>query len=170
MDADRGGFHAADTWRNDITGTGGLVKTGTGTLTLAGANRYTGGTRLEHGGLVAAGTQALGGGDVDVRGGTLTVAAGTRVAGSYRQAPGSTLAVTLRRGAPSLTVARTATVERGSTLQIRLDPLCPPAAGEVLPVLTVGCLRGTFDTITVDGCEAVPRYTAAGLFVRLRCR
>jgi autotransporter-associated beta strand protein len=170
MDATQSGFHAADTWRNDITGTGGLVKTGTGTLTLAGANRYTGGTRLEHGGLVAASAQALGSGDVDVRGGTLTVAAGTRVAGSYRQAPGSTLAVTLRRGAPSLTVARTATVERGSTLRIRLDPLCPPAAGEVLPVLTAGRLRGTFDTITVDGYEAVPRYTAAGLFVRLRRR
>lgn len=39
------------TWRNNITGTGGLTKQGTGTLTLTNAQSYTGDTRVNAGAL-----------------------------------------------------------------------------------------------------------------------
>ncbi|NUS59090.1 MAG: phosphatase PAP2 family protein, partial [Streptomycetaceae bacterium] len=68
LDAAAGGFHAADAWRNDIDGCGGLTKKGSGTLTLTGHNRYTGGTVLKEGALVAGSAHALGHGDVRVQG------------------------------------------------------------------------------------------------------
>nr|WP_051105746.1 autotransporter-associated beta strand repeat-containing protein [Parafrankia discariae] len=73
LDAALGGFHAHDTWRNDINGRGGLVKSGTGTLALTGANSFTGRTAVQAGTLVAGSADALGRGPVTVRGGALRV-------------------------------------------------------------------------------------------------
>ncbi|EBP9662426.1 fibronectin-binding autotransporter adhesin ShdA [Salmonella enterica subsp. enterica] len=50
---------------NTLSGTGSLVKTGTGELTLSGDNTYSGGTTIDDGVLIAANVNALGGGDVD---------------------------------------------------------------------------------------------------------
>ncbi|EAB9238216.1 autotransporter outer membrane beta-barrel domain-containing protein [Salmonella enterica subsp. enterica serovar Indiana] len=50
---------------NTLSGTGSLVKTGTGELTLSGNNNYSGGTTIDDGVLIAANVNALGGGDVD---------------------------------------------------------------------------------------------------------
>ena len=65
-----------------ITGTGGLIKTGDGTLTLIGTNTYSGGTSL-NGGIVAVDSDSnLGTGALSFNGGTLeALAAG---AGSHR--------------------------------------------------------------------------------------
>ncbi len=160
MDAARGGFWANDSWRNDIGGDGGLVKAGTGTLTLAGSNSYRGGTRVEAGTLVAAAPGALGTGDVVLAGGTLQVS-GLRV-GGYHQTGGTLSAGT----GPALLVRGEATLERGSVLQIRLAGSCP--AHEV-EVLCARRLRGRFSAIDVDrpGHRVVPRYTSTGLSVRI---
>ncbi|WP_410642945.1 phosphatase PAP2 family protein [Amycolatopsis sp. lyj-346] len=160
MDATRGGFDANDSWRNDIGGDGGLVKAGTGTLTLAGANSYRGGTRVEAGTLVAATPGALGTGAVALAGGTLR-ASGLRV-GGYHQT-GGTLSVTAGR---ALLVRGEATLERGSVLELRLTGPCP--AHEV-DVLCARRLRGRFAAIRADrpGYRVVPRYTPTGLSVRI---
>ncbi|ECF9481028.1 autotransporter outer membrane beta-barrel domain-containing protein [Salmonella enterica subsp. enterica serovar Panama] len=50
---------------NTLSGTGSLVKTGTGELMLSGDNTYSGGTTIDDGVLIAANVNALGGGDVD---------------------------------------------------------------------------------------------------------
>ncbi|EBK2895527.1 autotransporter outer membrane beta-barrel domain-containing protein [Salmonella enterica] len=49
---------------NNIGGTGSVVKSGDETLTLSGANSYTGGTTISGGTLVASNVEALGTGDV----------------------------------------------------------------------------------------------------------
>lgn len=59
---------------NVITGTGTLTKLGAGTLTLSGANAYTGGTTVNEGNLVISNAQNFDSGNA--RGGDLTIAAG----------------------------------------------------------------------------------------------
>ena len=97
MDASAGGFSAADSWKNDISGPGALIKQGSGTLTLSGDNSYQGGTAITGGTLTAASASALGNGPVQVgAAGTLAVAPagadGGREHGAV--AVGGTLAVT----------------------------------------------------------------------------
>ncbi|GLY04551.1 phosphatase PAP2 family protein [Actinoplanes sp. NBRC 101535] len=62
------GAGVSDTWRNDISGRGGLTLRGSGTLALTGANTFRGGVRILGGTLAA---ESLG--DVTVDGGTLQV-------------------------------------------------------------------------------------------------
>jgi autotransporter-associated beta strand protein len=169
LDATAGGFKAADSWRNDIGGDGGLTKRGTGTLTLTGHNRYTGGTVLADGVLVAGSAHALGHGDVRVQGGTLALGKSLQVHGSYTQESG-TLEVALRSGRePVLEVTRRAVLGRGSTLSLRLDADRPPLAGRTVRVLAAPVLRGQFDRVELnsDTLRAVPVYTTEGLSVRL---
>ncbi|MEU9151163.1 phosphatase PAP2 family protein [Streptomyces sp. NPDC048417] len=169
LDAAAGGFSAADSWRNDIDGHGGLTKKGTGTLTLTGGNGYRGGTVVAGGTLVAASDEALGRGDVRVEAGTLRVAGDLFVRGSYAQDAG-TLEVTLGKGSKApLQVKHLAVLGKGSTLSLKLDTEHPPAAGHTLPVMDAPRLRGQFDHIELnsDKLRAVPVYTADGLSVRL---
>ncbi|ECX3745978.1 fibronectin-binding autotransporter adhesin ShdA [Salmonella enterica] len=51
--------------KNTLSGSGSLVKTGTGELTLSGDNTYSGGTTISDGTLIAASVNVLGSGDID---------------------------------------------------------------------------------------------------------
>ncbi|MDH6696068.1 phosphatase PAP2 family protein [Streptomyces sp. MAA16] len=170
LDAAAGGFGAADVWRNDIDGPGGLTKRGTGTLTLSGRNTYTGATTVRAGTLVADGAHALGDGDVRVAGGVLRTVGPVRVRGVYAQ-ESATLEVTTAgagRG-PAVEVTRRVVLGADAVLALRLDGDRPPAPGTVVRVLSAPALRGRFARIEVnsDRLRAVPVYTADGLSVRL---
>ncbi|TQJ57464.1 phosphatase PAP2 family protein [Streptomyces sp. SLBN-115] len=170
LDASKGGFDAADVWRHDIEGEGGLTKRGSGTLTLTGHNRYHGGTVLAEGVLVAGHANALGQGDVRLTGGTLRADAPVRVRGAWAQESGAVLDLTLRgHHGPVLTVSGRVRLDRGAVLSLRLDADRPPAAGTTVPVIDASALRGQFDRVELnsDHLRAVPVYTADGLAVRL---
>jgi autotransporter-associated beta strand protein len=174
MDASKGGFNAVDRWRNDIGGSGKLVKQGTGTLKLAGANSWTGGTELAAGTLQGDSVGAFGTGDVYNSGGTLVAnaPAALKLAGKYTQLSGSTtleldLGGAAAGSAGSLTVTGTATIA-GGTLRIKFASGYKPKAGDVLTVITAGSLKGKFSTITVDGFSSVtPNYGATTLTLTL---
>ncbi|MEU1408358.1 phosphatase PAP2 family protein [Streptomyces sp. NPDC005728] len=170
LDASAGGFPAADVWRNDIDGCGGMTKRGTGTLTLTGHNTYEGGTVVEDGVLVAGSVFALGRGEVRVLGGTLRTAGLARVQGTYVQEAGGTLEVTLRADRRTgLSLPGRALLGRGSVLSLHLDAEHPPAAGSTVRVIGARAVRGQFDQVKLnsDALRAVPVYTAEGLSVRL---
>jgi autotransporter-associated beta strand protein len=173
MNAADGGFSAVDSWRNDIGGRGGLVKTGTGSLTLTGANRYAGGTLVQAGTLVAGAPHALGTGDVRVQGGTLRLLSTAQVSGAYVQTSAGVLAVTLGadRELP-LTIDRSAVLGPGSVLELQLDAGHKPPTGTKVSVLRSRGLSGTFVTITVGtpGYAAIPVYSPTGVSVRLVTR
>ncbi|EEH9717623.1 AIDA autotransporter-like protein ShdA, partial [Salmonella enterica subsp. enterica] len=57
-------LNTGGTFDNAISGSGQVVKSGDETLTLSGANSYTGGTLISSGTLVASNVEALGTGDV----------------------------------------------------------------------------------------------------------
>ncbi|EKL5343526.1 autotransporter outer membrane beta-barrel domain-containing protein [Salmonella enterica] len=57
-------LNTGGTFDNAISGSGQVVKSGDETLTLSGANSYTGGTLISGGTLVASNVEALGSGDV----------------------------------------------------------------------------------------------------------
>ncbi|EBS4572532.1 AIDA autotransporter-like protein ShdA, partial [Salmonella enterica subsp. enterica serovar Fresno] len=57
-------LNTGGTFDNAISGSGQVVKSGDETLTLSGANSYTGGTLISGGTLVASNVEALGTGDV----------------------------------------------------------------------------------------------------------
>ncbi|WP_078911115.1 phosphatase PAP2 family protein [Streptomyces sp. NRRL WC-3742] len=177
LNAADGGFRAADAWRNDIAGPGGLTKRGTGTLTLTGTNRYTGTTVVEGGVLVAGSRDALGRGGVQVRGGTLRVDAergAVRVHGDYLQAAdGTALEVTLHHlHSPALTVEGRVTLGSGARLVLRVPDAEALDEDVVVPVIGGRTPQGGFGSVTVDadGYRATPIHTHDGLAVRLtRC-
>src|SRR5690606_26280728 len=55
-----GANDASTTFSGEISGPGSVIKTGAGTLTLTGANTWTGGARLEAGALILGSDGALG--------------------------------------------------------------------------------------------------------------
>jgi autotransporter-associated beta strand protein len=68
---DVGGANLTTTFNGIIEGTGSLIKSGTGSLTLANANTYSGGTLINGGTLLAGHAQAFGTGSVTIGSGTV---------------------------------------------------------------------------------------------------
>jgi autotransporter-associated beta strand protein len=170
MDASKGGFNAADRWRNDIAGTGKLVKQGTGTLKLGGNNSWTGGAQVDGGTLEALSNTAFGTGDVYVgAAGTLSSSAPGQLAigGNYAQLDKGTLNITLGAGnAGTLAVKGTATIV-GGTLHIRFASGFKPAAGTEYLVLSAASRKGVFTSVVADGVKSTVVYSNSGVSVRI---
>lgn len=170
MDASQGGFNAADTWRNDIAGSGKLTLQGSGTLTLAGNNSYTGGSQVSGGVLVAASATAFGNGDVYVgSGGSVSVAtsAPLTVAGKYTQLDSTTLELDIDgNGGGRLRVGGQLTVA-GGTLHVKFVQGYAPKAGDTIDLIDGSGSAVKFATVTVDGFKATPVYSSTGVAVKL---
>ncbi|EAB5596858.1 hypothetical protein DUV83_24780, partial [Salmonella enterica subsp. enterica] len=95
---------------NAISGSGQVVKSGDKTLTLSGANSYTGGTTISGGTLVASNVEALGTGDITDNA-TLELNAG----GDFANNIGGTGSV-VKSGDKTLTLSGSNTYTGGTTI------------------------------------------------------
>ncbi len=101
---------------NTLSGSGSLMKTGTGELTLRGDNSYSGTTTITDGTLIAANVNALGGGNIDNSGTLMLDANGAFELANVTTHTGATTAL----AAGSTLDAGQLTQENGSTLSIDL--------------------------------------------------
>ncbi|WP_410198900.1 acid phosphatase [Burkholderia gladioli] len=169
MDAAKGGFNAADTWRNDIGGNGKLSFAGSGTLTLAGNNSYGGGTQVTGGTLAAAAPNAFGRGDVYLGAGTVAIAAPSRaaIAGRFTQLAGSTLELDRGAGDAGRVAVAGPVAIAGGTLHVKFTQGYAPKPGDTVSLIDSGSFAGRFDAVVVDGYKATPLYSASGVQVRI---
>ncbi|WP_244667607.1 autotransporter serine protease [Xanthomonas sp. D-109] len=154
------GFTGSSTWANDIAGSGGLIKQGSGTLTLSGTqNTYSGDTQVQGGTLSAAslgssnvaisngatfiGTGALGGSVANA--GTFQVGAATlSLSGNYVQSSNGRLALLV---GDKLSVGGSAVLQGGSLYVLgKRDYVVNNTAYTVLQAN--GGLTGTFASVT----------------------
>ncbi|EDH7528563.1 AIDA autotransporter-like protein ShdA [Salmonella enterica subsp. enterica serovar Senftenberg] len=109
-------LNTGGTFDNAISGSGQVVKSGDETLTLSGANSYTGGTLISGGTLVASNVEALGSGDIDNYASLQLNASGQFVTANLTTHDNATTAI----GAGSALRANTLTQEANSTLAVHL--------------------------------------------------
>ncbi|EAM9833940.1 autotransporter outer membrane beta-barrel domain-containing protein [Salmonella enterica] len=103
-------LNTGGTFDNAISGSGNVVKSGADTLTLSGANSYTGGTTINGGTLVASNVEALGSGDV-----TDNAVLALNTGGDFANNIGGTGSV-VKSGDDTLTLSGSNTYTGGTTI------------------------------------------------------
>jgi autotransporter-associated beta strand protein len=169
MDATQGGFNAADTWRNPISGSGKLTLQGTGTLKLAGANTYSGGSQISGGTLEADSVAAFGTGDVYLGAGTVAINAPgvVSITGKYTQLADTTLELNIgANGQGTMKVGAQTTVV-GGTLHVKFASGYTPKVGDTISLIVGNGSNVKFSTVSVDGFKATPVYSSSGVSVHL---
>jgi autotransporter-associated beta strand protein len=153
-----GSNNTSTAYNGIITGTGDLIKAGTGTLTLAGANTYSGGTTLSAGRIAIGANTALGTGALALAGGTLQTTANMSFAntinvtgaGSSIDTGATTLTLTgALGGGNSFSKTGSGTLVFGSTLDTSGHSNGMTLAGGTLSLQ--GSLAAGFGTITTTG-------------------
>ncbi|EBZ1142197.1 autotransporter-associated beta strand repeat-containing protein, partial [Salmonella enterica subsp. enterica serovar Carno] len=138
---------------NAIGGTGSVVKSGDKTLTLSGANSYSGATTISGGTLIAANVNALGTGAIDNRASLLLDASGQFAVTDLTTGSGGNTEI----GAGSTLQATTLTQKSDSTLTINLDS---NTADPVIHAASQVSLAGTLDITGVgDVLDSDPAST-----------
>lgn len=138
-----------------LTGTLGLTKKGPETLTLSGANSYSGPTVVEAGTLLIQGNQSSASGTVSVTGGVLggigTVGGDVTVGSGGTIAPGTTIGALL---------VTNADLTGGGTLAIGIDDTATPKC-DLLDVGGDLKVSGATLSVSFTGTPAEPSYTIA---------
>lgn len=151
MDSSLGGFNAADSWKNDISGTGSLTKDGTGALTLTGNNTYTGGTVLEEGSLIANSSTAFGAGEVVNNGGTMNenITGSITIGEGFTQTDGGTLELNIGSKEEVLKIDGEAAF--GGTLKLNFtDGYVPAADADIISYSTLAS-DSKFASVEITG-------------------
>ncbi|KMU22759.1 AIDA autotransporter-like protein ShdA [Salmonella enterica subsp. enterica serovar Newport str. DC_10-450] len=144
---------------NTLFGSGSLVKTGTGELTLSGDNDYSGGTTISGGTLIAANVNALGSGDIDNSGTLILDANGAFELANVTTHSGATTAL----AAGSTLDAGQFTQEDGSTLSIDLGAATDDAVITADSVALGGTLNVTgIGSVTDSWTPEAYTYTLIG--------
>ncbi|EEJ7133684.1 autotransporter outer membrane beta-barrel domain-containing protein [Salmonella enterica] len=138
---------------NAISGSGQVVKSGDKTLTLSGANSYSGATTISGGTLIATHVNALGTGAIDNRASLLLDASGQFAVTDLTTGSGGNTEI----GAGSTLQATTLTQKSDSTLTINLDS---NTADPVIHAASQVSLAGTLDITGVgDVLDSDPAST-----------
>jgi len=151
--------NATTTFAGAVTNTGGILKTGTGTLTLGGNNAYGGATTVSAGSLVINGNQSAATGVLSVAsgatlGGSGTIGGATTISGAL--APGNSIG--------TLTVAKSVTWNAGDSWFFELGAVGPsigsPGISDLLAITGGDFLKGTGSSFTFDfaGTSNTARY------------
>ena len=133
---------------NDIAGSGGLVKTGNGILTLAKTNSYTHATTVSNGTLIVNGSLAAGGVTVNAGAtlaGTGTIGGATALQSGAQLTPGTASPGTL-------TFTNTLTLAAGSTTTLRINNA---GASDQVSGMTSVTFGGTLTVNNVGGTLAL---------------
>ncbi|KAA0377616.1 fibronectin-binding autotransporter adhesin ShdA [Salmonella enterica subsp. enterica serovar Typhimurium] len=144
---------------NTLSGSGSLVKTGTGELTLSGDNSYSGATTITDGTLIAANVNALGSGNIDNSGTLILDANGAFELANVTTHSGATTAL----AAGSTLDAGQFTQEDGSTLSIDLGAATDDAVITADSVALGGTLNVTgIGSVTDSWTPEAYTYTLIG--------
>ncbi|KAJ3235194.1 hypothetical protein HDU81_000713 [Chytriomyces hyalinus] len=157
MDGSLGGFNAADSWNNDISGPGLFTKLGSGALRLTGANTFTGGIHLSAGSLAAASKTAFGMGPVYADGGNLYLEVPVWM-GPLTMLKSSGLVLVMPSANDGLQVGGSVYLD-GASLTVKLGYL--PATGDSIVLVNGKDVMGTFTSVTVDGFVGTVSYTSS---------
>lgn len=149
MDASKGGFNAADNWKNDISGSGSLTKKGSGMLVLSGNNSYTGTTTIDGGSIRVDYSTALGKGNV-VNNSVVTENTDDilNISGNYTQGKNGVLELTVSNADDIVNISGSATF--GGKLILNLDNFIPESDTELIKCASIA---SQFDEIELNAPE-----------------